>query len=472
MNKLMYTLFKTPRGNYVFDGNHNKIFKIDENMFLSLKNIRDNIASKEDMENLYELQKNGLCEDSYVQVIKHPEEALLPAYLDNGLGSIYLQVTQQCNLRCGYCAYSGLYENRVHTSKNMDTPLAKKAIDFFFQHSNSSEKVFVGFYGGEPLLRIDLIKKIVEYINTKYSNRNVVYPITTNGTLLNDNIVNFLANNNFNLTISLDGPAQYHDINRKFKNGMGSHKLIMENLRKIKINYPQFYKKITFNSVAAPNIIYEDLEGFFSKNELTKDNIYTWSTLADTYIDEPVKYPPNYFALDDYQKFIGMLWSIGKIELDSIPISALRWKESVVERYRELNNIGKLQKEGHPGGPCIPGKNRLFIDIEGNFYPCEKVSEKSIIMRIGNIDNGIDIEKVRNLINIAKCTEEKCKKCWCFANCTQCAANSDDLSSFPSAQKRLERCETVKLQTLEFLKDICFLKENNFDFQERILKNE
>lgn len=472
MEKDMFVLFETPKAFYLFDGNKNKILELDEEIYSSLKKYKQGNIDEQNKNVIKKLRSRGFCEESYVKNIMHPETKFLSGYIENKLGNLYLQVTQACNLRCSYCPYSGMYNNRRHINKRLSFDTAKLAVDFYFKHSNNTLEPSIGFYGGEPLLEYDLIKQIVGYVKKNYPDKNVSFPLTTNGTLLSDDVVDFLVLNNFNLTISLDGPKTYHDKNRVFGNGKGSHDLIMKNLKKIKEKYPEYYNSIGFNSVAAPNIEYERLIDFYEKNTLTKGNIYSWSILSDTYIDEPVKYPKDYFLLHDYEKFIAMLLSIKKTTKCDISASALQWKGLVAERYRQLRKFGTISADSHPGGPCVPGKNRLFMDVDGNFFPCEKVSENSKIMKIGNIYEGINVEKASKILNVAKCSEEECKNCWCFCNCSQCAANADDLSNIPSKEKRLKNCSRIKHETIEVLKDICFLMENHYDFQERVIQDE
>lgn len=83
-----------------------------------------------------------------------------------------MQVTQNCNLRCQYCVYSGSYINRVHNNKRMSVEVAKQAIDFLVKHSENSKEISIGFYGGEPLLEVPLIREVVDYAEGVFSGKN------------------------------------------------------------------------------------------------------------------------------------------------------------------------------------------------------------------------------------------------------------------------------------------------------------
>lgn len=471
--KYMFALFRSPQKFYLFDGNVNKILYINEKTFQALNHIVNGATNEEDLSILLKLQQMGFCKDSNVKTIKHPETEFLSSYCDNMLGGVTLQVTQRCNLRCSYCPYSSLlYNNRNHNSQSMSFELACKAIDYYLLHSNNAKRLRIGFYGGEPLLELSLIKRIVSYIKCNYPNKQIFYPITTNGTLLYGDAVDFLIENDFAITVSLDGPERYHNQNRSFSNGTGSYRIIEKNLMFIKEHYPDYYSTITFNSVIVPDINFGIYSDFFSTQDFTKDNVYMLATMSPNYTDKKIVYPRDYYLSEAHQRFSGMLWSIGAIQSNDISASTKKWIAEIAEKQREIQNMGALLPESHPGGPCIPGKDKLFIDVNGDFYPCERVSEKSSMMKIGNVYNGMDMEKVEALVNIAKCSENTCKSCWCFSFCTLCAAYVDDLSPKPSATMRLSNCHDVKSVFLNLLEDICFLTENNYDFQKRILQYE
>ena len=135
-----------------------------------------------------------------------------------------------------------------------------------------------------------------------------------------------------------------------------------------------------------------------------------------------------------------------------------------------------LPKKTHPSGPCIPGSHRLFMDVDGNFYPCEKVSESSKLMKIGNINTGFDLNNIKKLLNVGKLNENSCKHCWAIRFCGICACLVDDGEKGFSKEKKEEFCKRAKLSLEETLKNYCFLKEFGYTFEERekinVLKSE
>ena len=270
MSDLSYYCFSTPQNYYMYVRNINSIVRIKEEEFQELLNVKR--AGNIDSPVVKKYKELGIFIDNPVKIIEHPNTEILGFQAKYLCQQLTLQVTQQCNLRCEYCAYSGLYENRTHANKNMDFDTAKKAIDFFLNHSRDSKQITFGFYGGEPLLMFKLIKQCVDYIERSVEGKEIMYAITTNGTLLSDEIVDFLAQHHVLLSISLDGSRKEHDLHRKFRSGEGSFDVIMENVRRLKERYPEYGKEVGFLPVVTPNARLEHVLKYFATDELLKDN--------------------------------------------------------------------------------------------------------------------------------------------------------------------------------------------------------
>ena len=180
------------------------------------------------------LNAAGYCEKSSIETILHPQTPIVDAFLSKKVGNLVLQVTQDCNLRCKYCVYSGNYYNRVHSKHKMSEEIALRAVDFFMERSSAVESPIIGFYGGEPFLEFGLIKKVVNYVNDTYADRNCGFNLTTNLTLLNDEIIKFVIKNNVHIMISIDGPEQIQNRNRVFESGKGSFDTVVEKAKKFK----------------------------------------------------------------------------------------------------------------------------------------------------------------------------------------------------------------------------------------------
>lgn len=237
---------------YMFDANTNVIINLKEDLYFELEKYMQS-GYKEITPAIEKLRDRGYLKDRADFEMVHPMDSTLEYSLERCIGTIALQVTQGCNLRCKYCAYSGSYDNRVHSSKRMSKEIAFKAIDFLFDHSIDRDRVSLGFYGGEPLLELDLIKECVKYAKKKSIGKELMFNITSNTTLITDEVLKFLYDNEFSLTVSLDGDRQAHDKNRVFAaNGAGTFSVVMQILEKIQTQYPDYMERVHINAVIDP----------------------------------------------------------------------------------------------------------------------------------------------------------------------------------------------------------------------------
>lgn len=123
----------------------------------------------------------------------------------------------------------------------MSFELVKRGIDFLYNHSMNCEVVNVAFYGGEPLLEFELIKKSIEYAKEIFRTKKIIFSLTTNAVLLTDAMMRFFRENDVLLTVSLDGPQNIHDKSRIFANGKGSFEIVYRNLCYFKENYLEYF---------------------------------------------------------------------------------------------------------------------------------------------------------------------------------------------------------------------------------------
>jgi uncharacterized protein len=458
--------FKTPYNYYIYDVNTNSIIKINKELYeFDFEKHDEKFLSDNSKQLLHDFKELNLLSANKISAIEHPESEFLHSMLDRKVNAITLQVTQQCNLRCSYCVYSGNYNTRSHQNLKMDIDIAKRSIDFLIAHSIDSPLLSIGFYGGEPLLEFELIKECMIYASSCSRGKEISYNITTNGTLLTKEIIDFFIQYDVNITVSLDGDKDSHDKNRIFsKSGKGSFDVIKRNLIYIKNTYPDFYEKITFNIVLDPTNDFEVIDDFFNKDEMVKDSIINADFINENYAIKKFQRNEKFFIMRNYEIFKMYLiklnildkGSISNLISDELEII----KNSIANRYMEE----KLPEKCHHGGPCIPGVQKLFVNVKGDFYPCERVSEKSEVMKIGNIKDGFYINKARKILNVGKITEKTCRNCWAFRFCGLCCAYADNINDL-SASIKLKNCDSVKRFVEKNLKCYAMLKEFNYDFE-------
>lgn len=467
--KPFFHVFQTSEGNYLFDVNTDRILKIPEDVYKYLYCIESGMTSIPDSsvsQYIEDLKNDGYLSSNRVKEIEHPATELLTYYIKNKLNLLTLQVTQSCNLRCNYCVYSGEYRNRDHSDKTMSKETAQKAIDYYISHSRDTKRLSIGFYGGEPLLSIGMIKYCVEYANKNAEGRIVNYSLTTNGTLFTKDIVQYLVDNDFRLVISLDGPAHIHNKNRKYANkDKGTHETIIKNIRFIKQYYPLYYKdNIAFNTVLDPNEDFSCVNNYVMSSEEFEESSFSSSLIDDRYRKQDIPYNADFFTDREYETF-------------KLFLNKLNWlKDYSVSKFvegeftqicrsrggRDTTSIKKLPDKFHRGESCIPVM-RLFVSADGYFYPCERISEASKVTRIGDVTNGVNIEKAEQLLNIERVTPKMCRDCWAYLYCQACVSAADDLNEMsPDLLKK--NCPTVRRQIEGTFKDYCVIKELGYDF--------
>ncbi len=466
-------MIKTPLRNYIYDVNTNMFIDVDENTYQYLVKVeqRDeeavSIADKRIKQNLDFLQAQGYLSSKHPKQIRQSQSDFMEYHLNENIAQMALQVTQQCNFRCAYCAYcaNDFEFQRNHSSKRMSIETARMAVDFFAARCGNQEFPVIAFYGGEPLLEFPLIQQVVQYAREKLYGKNLEFTITTNASLLSPNIAKFLMENNFMTTISLDGTSETHDRSRRFaSNGKGSFSVIRHNLEVIKKQYPEF--ECSFNIVIDPRYPCDSLHKMFSQDELFRDT-QLMSTLIDDEFSIEKTVPSEAFLQQDWQYIFKSYLAVrgvyprefaSNIAYTSLNSSFNRIKTNMKPK-KTLSDVAA------PGGPCITGERRLLVSADGKLYPCERVSEASQAMNIGNLWDGFDFEKVDKILNVAQTTAEECKNCWAFRHCTLCGKNSDNCGEL-SAKLRCSQCDNVRAQVEDGFRDYLWMKE--FDVFESV----
>lgn len=466
MNIIFKTL-KTAKAYYVYDRSKNGIIKIEKDDYEALQKVEKGIESEKDSEVIRKYRDKGYFLDNSLNEIIHPYSCLLKHILNNHIEQLTIQVTQRCNLRCKYCTYGGFYDdnNRTHTNVDMDFSKAKKAIDFYLSRSMETKELTFGFYGGEPLLKIDLIKQCVAYIKNQVKNKTIHFTTTTNGTLLTLENAKFLFDNNFSVVISLDGSKKEHDEYRVFPNGEGSFDTVMKNLEAIRRNFPKEFKGIRFNTVLNPKNDYKHLKLYFEEDELIGESD-VMTTIVDNKSAEGVKFSDEFYRARAFEKFKLYLYMIGKLEVSKVSKLVIADYAFLKQKYQMLINNKALGCKAHHGGPCIPGGKRLFINAFGEMFPCERVAEKSEVMKIGTLETGFDFDKIDTLLNVGKVTEKECKNCWALHYCSICCQKADG-GQHLSKQAKLPYCNISKRNAYYDIAEICVLRELGCTFSKK-----
>ena len=390
-----------------------KVIKSDNRMYVydALNNKLATINSKEDLlEN--ESYENFLRDNDFRDIkkpcefeVKYPfTEEELKGMFNRKVKSITLALTEQCNLRCKYCGYMPKYLDHDYHLKEMPKDVAFKAIDFLMKNSQESDVCNIGFYGGEPLLRLNLIKECIAYVKERYPFRQPTYNITTNATLLDDKVAAFLVENDIKITISLDGPEKEQNKYRVDGSGKASYDKVYQNIQQLCRNYPKYFKESVNYNVVLYNGASKEL--FESLDNLWKLDV----TLVDLFETEYFRQVRDKNDEED------------KTEQFDAKAYDFAYKNMLtnMKKYYNAFNTSEISHTILPGGFCIPGVRKNFVTTDGKIIVCEKVDETQELFEIGDVYTGIDMKRIERLVNETVKHLEKCKHCWAARFCNIC----------------------------------------------------
>ncbi len=367
-------------------------------------------VAKNDIEECYEqvaqLKESGklFAPDTF-----EPMAGELKAKTAGVVKALCIHIAHTCNLNCEYCFAS---QGKYHGERAlMSFEVGKRALDFLVENSGTRRNLEVDFFGGEPLMNFDVVKQMVAYARSieKEHNKNFRFTLTTNGLLIDDDVIDFCNKEMSNVVLSLDGRKEVHDRYRVDYAGNGSWERIV----------PKFQKLVEARGG----------KNYYMRGTFTHQN-------------------PDF--LEDIKKML----ELGFRELSMEPVVCAAGdpselteedKEIVCRQYEELAELMlKKDKVGDPftfyhymidltGGPCIykrisgcgSGTEYMAVTPTGELYPCHQfVGEERF--KLGDIWQGVTNTETQN--EFACCNvyaREECRTCWARLYCSGgCAANA------------------------------------------------
>ncbi len=323
--------------------------------------------------------------------------------------ALCLHIAHDCNLACRYCfAEEGEYHGRRAL---MSYEVGKKALDFLIANSGNRQHLEVDFFGGEPLMNWNVVKQLVEYGRSqeKEHNKKFRFTLTTNGVLLNDEIMEFCNREMSNVVLSLDGRKEVNDKMRPFRSGAGSYDLIVPKFQKFAESRgdKDYFVRGTFT--------HENLD--FSKDVLHFADLGFKKMSIEPVVAEPSE--PYAIREEDLPQILD--------EYDKLAAEYVkRWKEG--RGFTFFHFMVDLKQ-----GPCVAkrlsgcgsGTEYLAVTPWGDLYPCHQFVGKEEFL-LGNVDTGITNTAVRDEFKLCNVyAKEKCRDCFARFYCSGgCAANS------------------------------------------------
>ena len=323
--------------------------------------------------------------------------------------ALCIHIAHTCNLNCSYCFAS---QGKYHGDRAMMSfEVGKRAFDFLIENSGNRRNLEVDFFGGEPLMNFDVVKKLVEYARSieKQHNKNFRFTLTTNGMLIDDDVIDFANREMSNVVLSLDGRKEVHDRYRVDYAGQGSWEKIV----------PKFQKLVKAR----------EGKNYYMRGTFTHQN-------------------------PDFLEDIKVMLDLGFNELSMEPVVCAKGDPSeltpedmeiVKDQYEKLAELMlQKDKEGKPftfyhymidltGGPCIykrisgcgSGTEYMAVTPWGDLYPCHQfVGEEKF--KLGDIWQGVTNKEIQG--EFAACNvyaREECRDCWARLYCSGgCAANA------------------------------------------------
>jgi len=323
--------------------------------------------------------------------------------------ALCLHIAHDCNLKCRYCfAEEGEYHGRRAL---MPYEVGKAALDFLIANSGNRRNLEVDFFGGEPLMNFEVVKQLVAYgrEQEKIHNKNFRFTLTTNGVLLNDEVMEFVNREMANVVLSIDGRKEVNDRMRPFPEGAGSYDLIVPKFQKLADSRKQerYYVRGTFT--------HHNLD--FSQDVLHLAEL----GFKQISVEPVVAQPEDEYALREE-------------DLPSLFEEYDRLAVEMVRRHREGKDFNFFHfMIDLEGGPCVAkrlsgcgsGTEYLAVTPWGDFYPCHQfVGNEKFLM--GNVRDGIQNTKLQNEFKCCNVyAKEKCRDCFAKFYCSGgCAANS------------------------------------------------
>ena len=369
-----------------------------------------NEVSSADIEECYN-QVNSLKESGklFTPDTFADKAGTLKAKTSGVIKALCIHIAHTCNLNCEYCfASQGKYQGERAL---MSFETGKQALDFLVANSGTRRNLEVDFFGGEPLMNFDVVKQMVEYARSieKEHNKNFRFTLTTNGVLIDDDVIEFANKEMSNVVLSLDGRKEIHDRYRVDYAGNGSWDKIV----------PKFQKLVEARGG----------KNYYMRGTFTHAN-------------------------PDFLKDIQQMLDLGFTELSMEPVVCASGDPSelteedmpiVKEQYEKLAELMlQKDKEGKPftfyhymidltGGPCIykrisgcgSGTEYMAVTPWGDLYPCHQfVGDEKF--RLGDIWNGVDNTAIQEeFLSCNVYAREECHDCWAKLYCSGgCAANA------------------------------------------------
>ena len=379
----------------VFDGTN------DDEAIAALQTSYPEKDLREALEELHQLQEEGLLFSPEFEVPQTFAETPI-------LKSLCLHIAHDCNLRCGYC-FAGTGDFGGYRAM-MSKETAEKAVEFAIAGSKMRHNLELDLFGGEPLMNPEVVKHVINYVRRREfeTGKNIKLTLTTNGTLLNDDIIQFLNDNRVMLVLSLDGKKETHDNMRPFPNKTGSYDAAVRGFKKVieSRNGKNYYLRGTYTHFN-PHFAEDTLDMTKIGKELSVEPVVG---IDEPYVLTEADLPVLY---EEYDKLA----------------------RAYLQKRREGDAFDFFHfNVALDNGPCVAkrlagcgaGHEYFAITPEGDIYPCHQFVGREQY-KLGTLDTGVvKPDLVQKFRHTHVMTKPACRECWARFFCSGgCHANAD-----------------------------------------------
>jgi uncharacterized protein len=443
-------LYRSGKSRYVFDPEGVVFIEVDPLSFSLLEILKKRFRPLREIEPLFPRHPPQDVRSSYAEIRKLLGRGYLRAKpfkrqrrfsrsefvdaLSRRMAGLTVNITTRCNLACSYCIYGGSYGRyRELPQTSMSWETAKRAMDFLAEHSPLSKTIQLDFFGGEPLLAFDQIRKSVEYLQRRLGRRRtkLLITISSNGTVLTDPILDFLRRNNVYLQFSIDGSREIHDRKRRFRsNRRGSYARIIRNLERIHDADPEYFIKhlrikcvVPLDTLALPEsslmshplLRLLDLKNAVSY--LIKETHYSTGEDED-YLKEIRKLELKLLAQPRVR-------TLDELQASLRPREQLFFHETLAE-FVEIQALNKFYFGKSRSIPftksCMMGYAEAAVEPNGDILICHKATS----FVIGNVNEGRwDFDRIVDLERRMRSFEPECAACFVRRFCDLCFEKLD-----------------------------------------------
>ena len=388
---------------------------------------------------------------------------------------VVFEATDSCNLNCTYCSQGKLYERFVaRNGKKINTRNAVNLLKYIFERKpkNKNNKMFISFYGGEALLNITFIKRIVEVSQQLNAEKGIQleYSMTTNATMIHK-YIDFLTANKFNLLISLDGNEDNHSYRVFRKIPQSSFYKVIENLDMIQRDYPEYFSAhVSFMTVLHNrNSVKEVYEFIYTRyNKVPRISELNMREIRPENKDRlEGMFHSKRKSEAEFQEEKSDLARITHSELSSYKELLDFLKYYSINYYiSNLNALFHVVEKYLPTGTCTPFSKKIFLTNRNKLLPCERVNYKYSMGKVSeNVE--IDIQEITRQYNFYyEHIKKFCKTCYAYKFCGTCLFHINNIDNVDTEEFVCDRYQNQKSFATKLHRIFSFLETYPKDFSQ------